>query len=87
VKDPTKFGSKKSKAAAKAGSGVTQWGILKQSGIPESDIPAFRNTDHWLRFFPPLAVQHLSEMGCGVDWRRSFITTDMNPYYDSFTRW
>jgi leucyl-tRNA synthetase len=24
---------------------------------------------------------------CGVDWRRSFITTDMNPYYDSFVRW
>ena len=26
-------------------------------------------------------------MGCGVDWRRSFITTDVNPYYDSFVRW
>eukprot|EP00878_Enallax_costatus_P044083 GHUV01052265.1.p1 GENE.GHUV01052265.1~~GHUV01052265.1.p1 ORF type:complete len:124 (-),score=23.70 GHUV01052265.1:232-603(-) len=26
-------------------------------------------------------------MGCGVDWRRSFITTDMNPFYDSFVRW
>lgn len=22
-----------------------------------------------------------------MDWRRSFITTDMNPFYDSFTRW
>ena len=26
-------------------------------------------------------------MGCGIDWRRSFITTDRNPYYDSFVRW
>ena len=26
-------------------------------------------------------------MGCGVDWRRSFITTDVNPYYDAFIRW
>jgi leucyl-tRNA synthetase len=26
-------------------------------------------------------------MGLGVDWRRSFITTDKNPYYDSFVRW
>ena len=26
-------------------------------------------------------------MGCGVDWRRSFITTDANPYYDSFVQW
>jgi leucyl-tRNA synthetase len=27
---------------------------------------------------------------CGVclqDWRRSFITTSINPYYDSFIRW
>jgi hypothetical protein len=29
----------------------------------------------------------MAEMGCGVDWRRSFITTDVNPYYDSFVQW
>jgi leucyl-tRNA synthetase len=40
--DPTKFGGKKSKAAAKKGAGATQWQILKQSGIPEEDIPKFR---------------------------------------------
>lgn len=22
-----------------------------------------------------------------MDWRRTFITTDANPYYDSFIRW
>jgi len=22
-----------------------------------------------------------------VDWRRSFYTTDKNPYFDSFVRW
>jgi leucyl-tRNA synthetase len=26
-------------------------------------------------------------LGLHVDWRRSFITTDVNPYYDSFIRW
>ena len=26
-------------------------------------------------------------MGLGVDWRRAFITTDANPYYDTFVRW
>lgn len=40
--DPTKFSGKKSKAAAKKGPGATQWQILRQSGIPEADIPAFR---------------------------------------------
>lgn len=46
-----------------------------------------RDPNYWLRYFPPLAQRDLTAMGCGVDWRRSFITTDMNPYYDSFTRW
>lgn len=40
--DPTKFSGKKSKAAAKKGTGATQWQILKQSGIPEDQIPDFR---------------------------------------------
>lgn len=25
--------------------------------------------------------------GSRIDWRRSFLTTDANPYYDSFVRW
>ncbi len=25
--------------------------------------------------------------GACIDWRRSFVTTDANPYYDSFVRW
>jgi leucyl-tRNA synthetase len=29
----------------------------------------------------------LTAFGCGIDWRRSFITTDANPYYDSFVGW
>lgn len=40
--DPAKFSGKKSKAVAKQGGGATQWAILKLSGIPESEIPAFR---------------------------------------------
>lgn len=34
-----------------------------------------------------MAERDMRSMGCGVDWRRAFITTDMNPYYDSFVRW
>ncbi len=29
----------------------------------------------------------MQRLGVKVDWRRSFITTDVNPYYDSFVRW
>lgn len=85
--DPTKFGAKKSKAAAKTGIENTQWEILKMSGIPEDDIPAFANPSHWLHYFPPLAMRDIKAMGCGVDWRRSFITTDVNPFYDAFVKW
>lgn len=77
----------KSKVQAKKGPGTTQWDILKMNGLSEEEIPEFAESLHWLRFFPPLAVRDIKSMGCGVDWRRSFITTDVNPFYDSFIRW
>ena len=46
-----------------------------------------RDPLHWLEYFPPIAKADMMHLGCGVDWRRSFITTDANPYYDSFVRW
>lgn len=57
------------------------------SVLPPVPALQFANPLHWLRYFPPLAVRDLKAMGCGIDWRRSFITTDVNPYYDSFVRW
>lgn len=86
-RDPSKFVGKKSKAAAKKGAGASQWEIMELSGIDAAEIPAFRDAAHWLRYFPPLARRDIAAMGCGVDWRRSFITTDANPYYDAFVRW
>jgi len=60
---------------------------MEEMGVPPSEIPKFADANHWLYFFPPLAVQDLKDMGTCIDWRRSFITTDVNPYYDSFIRW
>ncbi|XP_054424211.1 leucine--tRNA ligase, cytoplasmic [Pteronotus mesoamericanus] len=85
IKDKAK--GKKSKAAAKAGSSKYQWGIMKSLGLADEEIVKFSEAEHWLDYFPPLAVQDLKRMGLKVDWRRSFITTDVNPYYDSFVRW
>ncbi|GAX85489.1 hypothetical protein CEUSTIGMA_g12905.t1 [Chlamydomonas eustigma] len=85
--DPTKFSGKKSKAVAKKGQGAYQYNILLKSDIPAEEIADFRSTSHWLDYFPPLAMRDMKAMGCGVDWRRSFITTDSNPYYDSFVQW
>ncbi|CRK40272.1 hypothetical protein BN1708_020706, partial [Verticillium longisporum] len=47
----------------------------------------FADAQYWLTFFPHLGQQDVTSLGFRVDWRRSFITTDINPYYDAFIRW
>jgi leucyl-tRNA synthetase len=65
----------------------TQYEILLQIGISEEEIPKFTDSMYWLDFFPPRGVETLKKFGVHVDWRRSFYTTERNPYYDSFIRW
>ncbi len=77
----------KSKVAAKTGGLRYQFQIMQSMGIATESIAAFADPMHWLYFFPPLATQDLKALGVKVDWRRSFITTDVNPYYDSFIHW
>ncbi|XP_029030590.1 leucine--tRNA ligase, cytoplasmic-like [Betta splendens] len=85
IRDKAK--GKKSKAVAKSGSSTFQWDIMRSLGLNDVEIAKFASAEHWLEYFPPLAVKDLKKMGVKVDWRRSFITTDVNPYYDSFVRW
>ncbi|KAM0952721.1 putative leucine--tRNA ligase [Dioscorea sansibarensis] len=84
---PDKFKSKRSKATAKSGGDKLQWEIMKSFGIPVGEISKFADPYHWLTHFPPLAKEDLKAFGLGCDWRRSFITTDINPFYDSFVQW
>lgn len=76
-----------SKVEAKTGGLKYQWQILAAMGIPPSEIAKFQDAQYWLQYFPPRCVEDLKVLGVKVDWRRSFITTDANPYYDSFVRW
>ncbi|OBT58369.1 leucyl-tRNA synthetase [Pseudogymnoascus sp. 24MN13] len=85
--DVTKFTAKKGKAAAKVVKMKYQFQIMRAQGIPNEQIHEFADPNHWLDFFPPLCKQDLTNFGCRIDWRRSFVTTDANPYYDSFIRW
>ncbi|CAN6343368.1 unnamed protein product [Urochloa humidicola] len=84
---PDKFKGKKSKAAAKSGTHKYQWEIMKSFGLEDEEIAKFQDPFHWLTHFPPLAKEVLKKFGLGCDWRRTFITTDMNPYYDAFVKW
>ncbi|KAI9038161.1 leucine--tRNA ligase CDC60 [Aspergillus affinis] len=82
-----KFSGKKSKAAAKTVKMKYQFQIMLAIGLPLEEIHKFADANHWLQHFPPLAIRDLDSLGARVDWRRQFVTTDANPYYDAFVRW
>ena len=85
--DITKFSSKKSKAAGKAVKLKYQFQIMLALGIPREEIHKFADANYWLEYFPPLCENDLDSFGARIDWRRKFVTTDANPYYDAFVRW
>jgi leucyl-tRNA synthetase len=83
LKNPVKHGKQVLK-----NTGLTyQFQIMRSMNVPIEEIHKFADSLHWLEYFPPLAQKHLKRFGAHIDWRRSFITTDINPYYDSFIRW
>ncbi|KAI8954138.1 leucyl-tRNA synthetase [Xylaria longipes] len=85
--DISKFSGSKSKAAAKSGKAKYQYEIMLSLGIPIEEIHKFADPYHWLQVFPQLCEADLRRVGARVDWRRSFVTTDANPFYDSFVSW
>ncbi|KAI9832445.1 MAG: cytosolic leucyl tRNA synthetase [Phylliscum demangeonii] len=85
--DVTKFTTKKSKTAAKSVHLKYQFQIMMTLGIPIHEIHRFADPQYWLTFFPPLCQRDLTNFGARIDWRRSFVTTDANLYYDAFVRW
>ncbi|XP_067663552.1 leucine--tRNA ligase, cytoplasmic-like [Haliotis asinina] len=78
---------KRSKVLAKTGGLKYQWLIMAALGLTDDEIKAFADPVHWLKYFPPHCKSDLIRLGVRVDWRRSFMTTDYNPYFDSFVRW
>ena len=83
--DPSK--SKKGKLNAKSTGLTYQFQILDLIGVPREEIKEFADPIHWLQYFPPIAKEDMNDLGARVDWRRQFVTTDSNPYYDGFVRW
>lgn len=59
--------------------------ILKELEI--EDATPFTDPIHWIRTFPKFCISSLKKFHAAIDWRRSFITTDINKYYDSFVQY
>ena len=86
-RDVTKFKAQKSKVQQKQGSAKFQYEIMLQLGIKREDIHKFADPYYWIEYFPYKCQEDCKLMGNRIDWRRSTVTTDYNPYYDSFVRW
>ena len=65
----------------------SQMRALEQMGISGDLAESLENPKTWTEHFPEHAKNDLQNLGVAVDWRRSFITTDMNPAYDAFIKW
>ncbi len=61
--------------------------ILKDFGIAADELENFKKPEFWISYFAPKFTEDFQGLGMSVDWRRSFITTSLNPYYDKFIRW
>jgi leucyl-tRNA synthetase len=61
---------------------------LKQFGATNEDIEKFKTSPEFVaRFWIKKWKDVLRKAGFGIDWRRSFVTTTMNPTYSRFIEW
>ncbi|MBI4146077.1 leucine--tRNA ligase [Candidatus Woesearchaeota archaeon] len=64
-----------------------QLNALKLMGFKDEDLPAFKEPLHWVKTFSREAKKDLMRYGMSIDWRREFVTTDLNPRYSKFIKW
>ncbi|MBW3019452.1 leucine--tRNA ligase [Candidatus Woesearchaeota archaeon] len=60
---------------------------LKMVGFTDEDIPNFEDPSHWIKIFSQAWEKDLADMGFSYDWRRTFVTTELNPRYCKFIQW
>jgi leucyl-tRNA synthetase len=71
----------------KSGIKGKQYEIMKSMNIPEEEIPKFTDPKEWVRYFPMIGMKDIKKLGLMIDDRRSFVTTDINPFFDKFVQW
>ncbi len=60
---------------------------MKLQGFSDGEIEKFADPKYWTEFFPKAAKKDLTDLGLSIDFRRSFITTNLNPHYSKFIEW
>ncbi|MHA1503819.1 MAG: leucine--tRNA ligase [Candidatus Heimdallarchaeota archaeon] len=61
--------------------------ILKQSGVPDSEMKKFTDPLHISNYYKVLAKRDFTNFGISVDCRRGFVTTPLCPPFNRFIEW
>ena len=61
-----------------------QYNILKYYKLTDDEIIGFTNPLKWVNYFSQEGLNDIKSFGLMTDLSRSFITTNQNPFYDSF---
>jgi leucyl-tRNA synthetase len=61
--------------------------IMRDTGFSDSEIGKFSKPEYWIDFFAPVFEKEYKMLGLGIDWRRTFYTTALNPHYNKFIEW
>ena len=61
--------------------------ILLDMKVDKYELVNFVDPKYWITYFSKLTKYDVTDMHVYCDFSRSFYTTDMNPYYDSFIKW
>jgi leucyl-tRNA synthetase len=60
---------------------------MKGFGLSDEDIAKFQDSHYWVDILSSLAKKKLKVFGLGCDWKRLFIMTGVNPFYNALFRW
>ena len=69
------------------GDNKSQIEVLLEGGVPKEEIDKFADPVFWTKYFPPYGKSDLIHFGSCIDFSRSFITTELQKYYDKFVEW
>ncbi|MEO2154856.1 MAG: class I tRNA ligase family protein, partial [Nanoarchaeota archaeon] len=61
--------------------------ILETFGVPKEEWEKFKEPIAWIEYFRPFWKETFKRAGFSIDWRREFITTELNPYFSKFVEW
>lgn len=61
--------------------------IMKDMGIGDDEVGKFSDPVYWTQYFPERWESIMRRLGMSIDWSRKFLTTSLNPPYDSFVKW